>query len=365
LLPALAPNPPNSLISAHSDTEAVLVWLAEYAQRPATLRSYRKEAERFLLWLNSRQQSLAEVKREDVHDYRRFLAHPHPAEQWIGPAVPRSHPQWRPLTGPLSASSIDHAFTILGGLYSYLNHAGHLNGNPFRLHKAPRQRRTVENGRFFDADCWAHICHTLQTLPADSPRQVAHRERAIWAFSLLYYSGARRSEASAARMGDMHQKRGNWWWRVHGKTGTGDIPVSPPLLAALQRYRLHLGLSPLPASQEDTPLLCRLGDGRGAQQGISDKALYLLIKEILQRAAEQAPDAMRPTLQQASTHWLRHTAATHQLDAGISLLMVSQNLRHGSIQTTRRYLHSEDDARHAAMQNLPAIPAGSTKEQND
>lgn len=365
MLPELAHTPPNSLISANSDTEAVLVWLAEYSQRPATLRSYRKESERFLLWLGSRQQGLADVKREDVHDYRRFLAHPHPAAQWIGPAVPRNHPQWRPFTGPLSASSIEHALTILGGLYSYLNHAGHLNGNPFRLHKTQRQRRSVENGRFFDTDCWAHICHTLQTLPADSPRQMAHRERAIWAFSLLYYSGARRSEASAARMGDIHLKRGNWWWRVHGKSGTGDIPVNPPLLAALQRYRQHLGLSPLPHNQEDTPLLCRLGDGRGAQQGISDKALYLLIKEILRRAAEQAPDTMRPTLQQASTHWLRHTAATHQLDAGISLLMVSQNLRHGSIQTTRRYLHSEDDARHAAMQNLPALPADSPAKQSE
>jgi site-specific recombinase XerD len=330
----------------------VLVWLAEYSQRPATLRSYRKEAERFLLWLASRQQTLAQLKRQDVHDYRRFLAQPHPADTWIGPALPRSHPQWRPFTGPLSDSSIEHAFTILGGLYSYLNHAGHLNGNPFRLHKNARQQRNVENGRFFDAASWAHVCRTLQNLPADTPRQQAHRERAIWAFSLLYYSGARRSEASAARMADFHQKRGNWWWRVHGKTGSADIPVSDPLLAALQRYRQHLGLSPLPEGHDDSPLLCRLGDGRGAGQGISDKALYLLVKEILLRAAETAPASMRPGLLQASTHWLRHTAATHQLDAGISLLMVSQNLRHSSIQTTRRYLHSEDDARHAAMQTL-------------
>ncbi|XLM22817.1 hypothetical protein MKD33_11455, partial [Chromobacterium piscinae] len=29
-------------------------------------------------------------------------------------------------------------------------------------------------------------------------------------------------------------------------------------------------------------------------------------------------------------------------------MLVSQNLRHASIQTTRRYLHSEEDARHQA-----------------
>jgi hypothetical protein len=45
--------------------------------------------------------------------------------------------------------------------------------------------------------------------------------------------------------------------------------------------------------------------------------------------------------------------------------MVSQNLRHGSIQTTRRYLHSEDDARHAAMQSLPAITTDSPAKKSD
>jgi integrase len=70
------------------------------------------------------------------------------------------------------------------------------------------------------------------------------------------------------------------------------------------------------------------------------------LPEIFRRAASSCTnEETRERLLQASTHWLRHTAASHQLDAGIPL-MVSQNLRHASIQTTRRYLHSEDDARH-------------------
>ena len=62
------------------------------------------------------------------------------------------------------------------------------------------------------------------------------------------------------------------------------------------------------------------------------------------------PLAKPDTLLAASTHWLRHTAASHQLDAGVPLLVVSQNLRHSTIQTTRKYLHTEDDARHQASQ---------------
>lgn len=355
-----ATSPQNSLIQANSDSEAVLAWLAEYAQRPATLRSYRKEAERFLLWLASRGQTLAGVKRGDVHDYRRFLAQPHPATQWIGPALPRSHPQWRPFSGPLSEASIQHAFTILGGLYSYLNHAGHLAGNPFRLHKPPRERSQPALERFLERDAWTHVCNTLAQLPDDSARAIAQRERALWVFSLLYLSGARRSEASQAVMGDIFEKRGRWWWRVNGKTGVADIPVSDALLAALQRYRQHLGLPALPTPGETTPLIGKLAGSQAAQQGISDKALYLIVKEVMQRAAERAAEPLRSTLQQASTHWLRHTAASHQLDAGLSLLMVSQNLRHRSIQTTRRYLHSEDDARHDALQQLGLTPPAST-----
>jgi len=353
-----ATTPQNSLIQANSDSEAVLAWLAEYAQRPATLRSYRKEAERFLLWLASRGQTLASIKRGDVHDYRRFLAQPHPAAQWIGPPLPRSHAQWRPFNGPLSEASIQHAFTILGGLYSYLNHAGHLAGNPFRLHKPPRERSQPALERFLERDAWAHVCDTLAQLPDDSPRAIAQRERALWVFSLLYLSGARRSEASQAVMGDIFEKRGRWWWRVNGKTGVADIPVSDALLAALQRYRQHLGLPALPTPGETTPLIGKLAGSQAMQQGISDKALYLIVKEVMQRAAERAEAPLRSTLQQASTHWLRHTAASHQLDAGLSLLMVSQNLRHRSIQTTRRYLHSEDDARHDAMQLLGLTPPG-------
>ena len=173
-----ATSPQNSLIQANSDSEAVLAWLAEYAQRPATLRSYRKEAERFLLWLASRGQTLAGVKRGDVHDYRRFLAQPHPATQWIGPALPRSHPQWRPFSGPLSEASIQHAFTILGGLYSYLNHAGHLAGNPFRLHKPPRERSQPALNAFWNAmpgrTCATPWRSCRTTAPAPSPSANAH-----------------------------------------------------------------------------------------------------------------------------------------------------------------------------------------------
>ena len=80
---------------------------------------------------------------------------------------------------------------------------------------------------------------------------------------------------------------------------------------------------------------------------VNPKAILYLSKLLADRARAQR---QADTLLAASTHWLRHTAASHQLDAGVPLLVVSQNLRHSTIQTTRKYLHTEDDARHQASQ---------------
>jgi len=341
---------PRPLIAARSDEEQVLTWLAEYVDSPRTQASYRKEAERLMLWLRPQQLGLAELSREDVLAYERFLQNP-PAE-WIGPARPRHHPNWRPLTGPLSPNSIRHAITVLGALYGYLIDAGVLRGNPFRLVKKRRAGGTNKHlgvERFLDNANWQRVLDEIDQLPRDTLRQQEHATRAEWLFTLLYLTGARRSEIAQARMGDCFERRGRWWWRVYGKGGSvADVPVGDELLAALAQYRRQLGLPEHPSSGEESPLVARItGSSEKRLEPMSDKAIYLIVREVLRRTAARCGDpTSRQALESASTHWLRHTAASHQLDAGVPLLMVSQNLRHASIQTTRRYLHSEDDARH-------------------
>jgi len=60
-------------------------------------------------------------------------------------------------------------------------------------------------------------------------------------------------------------------------------------------------------------------------------------------------EAQAEVLASASAHWLRHTAGSHVTDQQVDLRFVHDNLGHTSIATTSVYLHSEDDARHAAM----------------
>lgn len=93
-------------ISADTDREAVLAWLARYADSPNTLANSRREAERLLLWaLLACGKPLSSLTHEDLLTYQRFLANPLPQAVWVMPEgrrLPRSHPGWRPFSGPLS-----------------------------------------------------------------------------------------------------------------------------------------------------------------------------------------------------------------------------------------------------------------------
>src|SRR5450830_693544 len=79
-------------LGANNDLEAVNAWLSRYQEKPATQRSYRKEAERFLLWCAQElKKPLSSVTSPDCQRYREFLrAVP---SVWINPVpVRRSDP---------------------------------------------------------------------------------------------------------------------------------------------------------------------------------------------------------------------------------------------------------------------------------
>ena len=60
-------------LAAVDDRAAVLAWLARYADSPATLASYRKEAERLLLWCTLQHGvAISDLTHEDLLVYQRF-----------------------------------------------------------------------------------------------------------------------------------------------------------------------------------------------------------------------------------------------------------------------------------------------------
>ena len=63
--------------------------------------------------------------------------------------------------------------------------------------------------------------------------------------------------------------------------------------------------------------------------------LQLMIKRACKRAGID---------ERASAHWLRHSHASHSLEAGCNLRLLQQSLGHASVTTTERYLHISPDA---------------------
>lgn len=356
-----------ALLAAQNDIEAVRAWLAQYVDSPNTFHSYRKEAERLLLWAQMVPgKPLAALRHEDFLQFRYFLANPEPASLWVmssGRRFPRHHPDWRPFAGPLAASSIQQALTILHNLFHWLHTAHYLPANPLALLR--RTLRTPQhqspNQRYIPQRLWQDLLQTISRLPQNTASERAHYHRTRWVFSILYGCGLRVSELCAHCMGDFMaqyeptQSTPQWWLEIIGKgRKKRRVPVTRELMSELALYRKSHQLSPTPQPHEPTPLVLPLRYSGAAQEqpALSRARIYSIVRELCTKAAEQlrdhAPERADEAdlLEQVSPHWLRHTAGTHMVENEMDLIEVRDTLGHSSLTTTNQYLHTSFSRRH-------------------
>lgn len=333
-------------IPARDDVEAVDCWLSEYESRPQTWRAYRKEAERLLLWCwLSCGKALSSLNRDDIRQYMAFMADPQPHSYWCGPRAPKSSAQWRPFQGPLSEGSVQQAGRILKSLFQYLQNAAYLSGNPFALVKSKRQSITPSavRERHLDHQSWQALMHFLSTLATnEGGRREAEIQR--WRFMVAFWYGLapRVHEVAAAKMNDLFEWRGRWWWRVVGKGQKyAEVPVPDAVLTALVSYRRYLGLSDYPDAGDTSPMIRRLSGSSGVTPNMVYRSLKRLTDEAAAAVLEAQPE-VAARLSRASSHWFRHTSITHYADAGMELRFLARQARHTSLATTRLYLHEDD-----------------------
>lgn len=352
-------------LAALDDRSALLAWLARYADTPATLASYRKEAERLILWCTQQHGvALSDLTHEDLLVYQRFLGNPQPTERWVmasGQKPGRNSPLWRPFAGPLGPSSQRQALSILNAMFSWLVEAGYLAGNPLALSRRKRKTVAPRVNRFLPTEDWEVVKATIEAMPVVSHREKMHAARCRWLFSLLYIGGLRVSEICSTAMGGFFSRRSadgreRWWLQVTGKgEKTRLVPATSELMSELIRYRSACELSPrLPQEGDETPLVRPL---IGPNKPVARSAIHEIVKGVFRESAtrlrRQKPEleAAAAHLEQASTHWMRHTAGSH-LSGKADLKVVRDNLGHANISTTSIYLHSEDDARHDATASV-------------
>lgn len=355
-----------------------------------TQRAYRKEAERFLLWAITHQgKALSSMSNEDCTLYRDFLADPQPRSRWCGDrGRERWSPLWRPFEGPLSASAQRHAVTILKNLYGFLVDQNYLMGNPWSAIGVPRTSGPKVNaGRSFSLAQWRFIEAQLKMLTATSPTS-AH-QRLAFGLHLLYATGLRLSEVVAAKVDDLQwveypvdpanpadaadpaddQAMEGWLLRVIGKgQKQREVPLPVDVVGELARYLVSRGLDADPATigNQGAFLLGKASDaaerapglstGRAIdpRQGIAATTFYDQIKRFFEDCASvlrgQGDAKGAERFMKASTHWMRHSHASHAIASGMPIEIAQQNLGHASLATTTVYVTTEKRRRMKAVE---------------
>jgi integrase/recombinase XerD len=339
-------------IAANTDWEAITLWLAQYKDQPNTCSAYEKEVTRFFVWvLAMRRKPFSSVVYEDWEAYQDFMADPQPKADWVSDKKhARGTPEYRPFAGPLSPASRKYAQTILWTLFEWLRGVGYLAGNPIIVNR--RRGRTPKRAvtRLLTEDLWQTVISTIERYPRETVTEQRRYAQARWMVSLFYTTAIRSSEAANAMMGGLYSVRDpreglmRHFLRVIGK---GDkersVPVSVAFIEEIRRYRRAFGLSEWPASGEAVPLVFSFHT-KARFKPLTRQALYVQLKAIFIKASlalEVSDPAGAETLRTASTHWLRHTAATEMLNSGADLRTVQEVLGHASIATTGIYSHAE------------------------
>jgi len=237
-------------------------------------------------------------------------------------------PGWRDLTADhfrlwlfeltkagLARSTIRLRFAALRSLYKFLVLRHGIPKSPVaevELPKTEKKLPVVLSAKQIDE----LLAIPLQTPPApNSPHWLPIRDAAI--LELFYSCGLRISELISLEVSDIDFLGESL--RVVGK-GSKErmVPIGSPAISALQRYRQEAVVTqgPLFLSKRRTR--------------ITQQAIDLLLKKYIRLSS--IPFDISP-------HKLRHSFATHLLDAGADLRSVQAMLGHASLSTTQIYTH--------------------------
>lgn len=364
------------LLEADQDHAAIGAWLAtkagaahESEELSSTQRSYRKEAERLLLWaILERRKPMSSLNVEDVQAFVAFLRAP-PAH-WCGPRHrQRWSALWRPLEGGLSPAALRQSVTILQGLYAFLAGQNYLVGNPFPALARPREEgRALGSKRTLSLAQWDLV--DMQVKVALSSESATAR-RCARAISWLYATGLRRAEMTKSLCGDLEQldirqpdgsQRAGWMLTVLGKGNrVRQVPVPGALVLELgqELSRHSLETDALAESNRNVPILAVFGEtaGEASVTSWSDSGLYQAIKAFMERCSAYLEEGDSDRVRQASVHWLRHSHGSHAVNGrpgrtAVPVQIVRNNLGHASIATTSGYLSTERDQRVQAMEGF-------------
>jgi site-specific recombinase XerD len=161
-------------------------------------------------------------------------------------------------------------------------------------------------------------------------------------FWTVYSLGLRMQEGLNLQVGDVDAERG--LVHVHRGKGAKDryVPLPTSTLDLLRKYWVT----------HRHPRLLFPAEGRDHQQAADAKTP--MSPTAVQGAMKQITKRINFG-KKVSIHTLRHSYATHLLEAGVSLKVIQKYLGHSSLQTTMVYLHLTELAEKDARQIIEQI----------
>jgi len=259
---------------------------------PHTCRNYLNDLEQFEIFLKESRLHLSpegevEMERVDRWTIRKYLSFLHRKNK---------------------KSSIARKVSTLRSFYKYLSREHLVSSNPAKSVSTPKVEKPLPTTLTVDE------AFRLMESPEEKSRL---RDRAILEF--LYSSGIRVGELVGLNVNHLDLELGIV--KVMGKGRKERIvPVGVKAVGALKSYLEERGDL---AGEE--PLFVNLRGGR-----LTARSVGRLVKKYTRRSG---------IFRKVSPHSLRHTFATHLLDAGADIREIQEMLGHASLSTTQRYIH--------------------------
>ena len=264
--------------------------------------------------------------RRDLTGFVRYLGDYHGTAEWTWEGIDRlairgflAHLTRR----GLSKRSIARALSAVRGLYRFLHRNELVEANPARAVGSPRLERHLPG--YLDR---AQIDLLFQAAEVRAWEGKYQDVRNLAILELFYSTGMRLSELAGLNRADLDLV--SQQVKVRGK-GRKEriIPVGDHAQLALRNHEAKRDefVRQLGSAKADRAALFLSVRGRR----LGTRSIQVVVTGFLSQFDESAG---------LSTHSLRHTFATHLLDAGADLRAVQELLGHASISTTQIYTHT-------------------------
>lgn len=224
----------------------------------------------------------------------------------------------------LARNTVARKLSSVRSLFRFLHLEELVVANPAKTVRSPKRERTLP--AYLSREQVERLFNAAEGRALEGGF-LAVRNHAI--VELLYSSGLRLSELQGLDIGDLDLVAERV--RVMGKGRKERIvPLGRPAVRALRRYETRR--EEFIAATADADRRAFFLNQRARR--LSVRSIQKIVSGFLEQIAEAAG---------LSTHSLRHTFATHLVDAGADLLAVKELLGHASLSTTTIYTHTSTD----------------------